>query len=683
VQLCLLSAQMQQLWAKESEFRAFLQSTGAEAKGLTMDDFKQLPEENRKEIEAAWQAWKDSEAAKRLQEEERRKEEEEAARRRQEEQRRRRTEAHEALQKLLKDNCGDVNKLQAAINTALGAGVPEGDAFVADATRRIQELQSAQELLNKVLDSDDKSEASVQALQDAVERAVVAGLQSDLIQKARDRITEIQGHLSAEEEEERKRKEKERLRKLEEEAKERRRKAEEERRRKEEEDKLKRAGAPKVVEANLALLKSVAERNGEFTDNVFTPEAMGPKTTHYQIKRFREISSKAVELFVDGCKPNDIHQGELGDCWFLSAIACLSAHGQLVEKLFTYTDAQKGLYVVRFYKNGVFQDVTVDDYFPSKYGQCAFASSGHKEETWVQVLEKAYAKLHGSYDSIEGGFVNDALVDMTGGIGGKMHLHDKEARKEINDGTLWAKLLGLARDGHLLGCGSGAGKDTDISDLGIVQGHAYSILRVEEVEGNRLVQLRNPWGSTEWKGKWSDGDKDSWTQKMKKKLDYKNGNDGSFWMAFEDFVNHYRCVYTCRLFDDWNRVFVTSEWRGETAGGCGNYPTYANNPKISLSIKGRVNVILTLEQADSRGVHEGDSELPIGFRVFKNRHFSNHVAGTTTYAYDRELCVDAELTEQSEPYIILPTTFKPKQERGFIMKAFWKGPADAVQMRKD
>ena len=30
------------------------------------------------------------------------------------------------------------------------------------------------------------------------------------------------------------------------------------------------------------------------------------------------------------------------------------------------------------------------------------------------VLRKAYAKLHGTYDSIEGGFVNDGLVDMTG-----------------------------------------------------------------------------------------------------------------------------------------------------------------------------------------------------------------------------------------------------------------------------
>ncbi|CAE7526188.1 ADL1 [Symbiodinium natans] len=689
LQLCLLSAQMQQMWAKESEFRAFLQSTGAEAKGLTMDDFKQLPEADRKELETAWQAWKAAEVEKQRLEDERRKEEEEAARRRLEEQRRRKADARQAVETLLKDQCGEISKIQAALNAALGAGVQEADAVVAEATQRVQELRSAEELLQKALAIDAASEAAVQELQNAVEHAQAACLQSDLIQQARDKITQIQGTLSAEEEAERKRKEAERLKKLQEEAKERRKKAEEERRKKEEEDRLKRAGEPKVVEANLTLLKSVAERTGEFTDNVFTPEAMGEKATSssYRIQRLRQIvGDGGVELFFDGFNPNDIHQGELGDCWFLSAIACLSAHGKLVEKLFTYSDAPKGLYVVRFYKNGVFQDVTIDDFFPTKYGQCAFASSGKKAEAWVQVLEKAYAKLHGSYDSIEGGFVNDALVDMTGGIGEKMHLHDKAARKEINDGTMWAKLLSLSRDGHLLGCGSGAGKDTETSDMGIVKGHAYSLLRVEEVEGHRLLQLRNPWGSTEWKGKWSDGDKDSWTQKMKKKLDYVNADDGSFWMAFEDFVNHYRSVYICRLFEDgWNRCFACSEWRGETAGGCRNYPTYEKNPKIQLTIKGRVNLILTLEQADSRGAGEGEGEVPIGFRVYRDRSLSgNGICGTSTYAYDRELCVDVELKENTAgPYIILPTTFKPNMERGFIMKAFWKGAPDAVQMQND
>lgn len=786
LQLCLVSAQAQQMWAKESEFRAFLQSTGTHGKGLTMDDFKQLPESERLELEGAWQAWKESEAEKLRIEEECRKEEEEAAQRRKEEARRRKAQAREDLEKLIK-SCGVPKKIQDAIQTSMAAGLMESDDVMGKAQQRVKELQTAEKALEEALQSQDETEAQVEKLKDAAARASVIGLEGDLIEKAQQKAEAIQAAIKAREEEEKRKKEAERLRKLQEEARkrkeeaeeerkrkreaalkelegalmredegaalidilqaaidkatvagiegdvieqakqriqeiqvtldsaadeerrrkeeerkkklaeeaERRRKeAEEERRRKEEEERKKRAGAPKVIEANLDELKAQVKDN-DFEDTVWTPQVYGSKANvpEYKFRKLREMVGK-VELFSNGCSPGDIHQGELGDCWFLSAIACLSAREEKkpkekqMKELFTYTDTEVGLYVVRFYKNGVYQDIVVDDRFPTKWGQCSFASSGKKSECWVQIIEKAYAKLHGTYDSIEGGFVNDGLVDMTGGMGGQIRLHDKEAKKEINDGTMWATLKNLNHDGHLLGCGSGAGKDTDISDMGIVKGHAYSLLRVEEIDGHRLVQLRNPWGSTEWKGKWSDDDEDSWTQKMKKKLDFKKANDGTFWMAFEDFVLHYRSVYICRVFDDeWKRVTVTSEWRGETAGGCSNnFSKYAKNPKVKLKIVGRVKLFLTLMQHDSRGVGEGEGEIPIGFRVFRDTNLrSSAVCGTGTYAYDREVFVDTDLEENSKggPYIIVPTTFDAGQERAFTMKAYWKGDANAVVMYMD
>jgi len=49
--------------------------------------------------------------------------------------------------------------------------------------------------------------------------------------------------------------------------------------------------------------------------------------------------------------------------------------------------------------------------------------------------------------------------------------------------------------------------------MGIVEGHAYSVLDCQDIDGNQLVQLRNPWGSSEWKGDWSDQDKKNWTAK--------------------------------------------------------------------------------------------------------------------------------------------------------------------------
>ncbi len=63
---------------------------------------------------------------------------------------------------------------------------------------------------------------------------------------------------------------------------------------------------------------------------------------------------------------------------------------------------------------------------------------------------------------------------------------------------------GVKKEGHA----------EDVTELGIALGHAYSILDVREVRGERLIKLRNPWGKTEWKGDWSDKSA-RWTKELR------------------------------------------------------------------------------------------------------------------------------------------------------------------------
>ena len=52
-------------------------------------------------------------------------------------------------------------------------------------------------------------------------------------------------------------------------------------------------------------------------------------------------------------------------------------------------------------------------------------------------MEKAYAKLHGSYEMLHGGSMAEALVDLTGGCSEKYNLRAEETASQIDNGQFW------------------------------------------------------------------------------------------------------------------------------------------------------------------------------------------------------------------------------------------------------
>ena len=143
------------------------------------------------------------------------------------------------------------------------------------------------------------------------------------------------------------------------------------------------------------------------------------------------------------------------------------------------------------------------------------------------LLEKAYAKLNGGYDNIVAGKVHYALADLTGGEPEEVNLETSRDNPE----TLWSKMLKSRSSNYPMGAGSpeNAMGDRAVSENGIVQGHAYAILDVQEVDGNKLINLKNPHGNAgqEWRGDWGDGSA-SWNKSTMTKLNYTDKPDGIF-----------------------------------------------------------------------------------------------------------------------------------------------------------
>lgn len=300
------------------------------------------------------------------------------------------------------------------------------------------------------------------------------------------------------------------------------------------------------------LLAELEAKNAErFEDPDFpaNDKSVGKRLKNVVWLRAAEFSEGGEpKLFCDGIGPEDIRQGTLGDCYFLSSLSVLAEKAERVEALFCHHEANRfGAYCVTLYCDGVLTDVVVDDSFPCdmKTRKPLF-SHGNGPELWVLLLEKAYAKVHGSYYAIENGNAAAALSDLTGGpcFVGKV--------AEQTDDEVWATLTLHDRLDHVMCCSVAEARGRDLEqEVGLVEKHSYALLDAREYRGNRLLHVRNPWGKTEWKGRWGDADTASWTADAKRALHYVDADDGSFWIAYDDWKRYFENYTVLVLEDGW------------------------------------------------------------------------------------------------------------------------------------
>lgn len=141
--------------------------------------------------------------------------------------------------------------------------------------------------------------------------------------------------------------------------------------------------------------------------------------------------------------------------------------------------------------NGAEVPIIVDEYFPVKFGKPAFAKT-KDGEIWAMLLEKAWAKMHGSYMRTEGGMCAHAVQHVLGTPAFTIDHKGKDAAK------FWNDLKTYDSKSFVMMASSNTGTNAEFSD-GIVLGHAYSLISVLEVTSKgkayNLVKMRNPWGT--------------------------------------------------------------------------------------------------------------------------------------------------------------------------------------------
>lgn len=75
-----------------------------------------------------------------------------------------------------------------------------------------------------------------------------------------------------------------------------------------------------------------------------------------------------------------------------------------------------GLYVIRIYKNFNWIYVLIDERIPidKDTKKPVFGHCRNIHELWVALIEKAYAKMHGCYENLISGYVDEGIQELTG-----------------------------------------------------------------------------------------------------------------------------------------------------------------------------------------------------------------------------------------------------------------------------
>ncbi|EJD74438.1 calpain-5 [Loa loa] len=431
------------------------------------------------------------------------------------------------------------------------------------------------------------------------------------------------------------------------------------------------------------------------------------------------------QLFVEGATANDVTQGILGNCWFVSACSALTHHQALLKKVIPDASGQEwtssnnycGIFRFCFWRFNQWIEIVIDDLLPTQDGKLLFARSKSSNEFWSALLEKAFAKLYGCYENLVGGQLADALEDISGGVTETINVQ----KQLINDpsdssGKLFHTIKEAFDQQALIIAAIAAKNKEEIEETlecGLVKGHAYAVTAVRFIELNTknrsflffttarrqmMIRLQNPWGEKEWNGPWSDGSKE-WeqvTDEHKLELGITVEEDGDFWMPWNEFIRYFTDLSVCQLFntslfnfgpkfyewkffDEWKSNNARQGALNDRAGGCINFmATFCCNPQYRFDIDvddSEVRFALT-QKVKNEGEKHREPLVTIGMHLMKvedNRIYRIHQpinpVITSDYNNGRSAYLHCQNLRQGR-YILLPTTFAPLEFAEFLLRIY-------------
>ena len=286
--------------------------------------------------------------------------------------------------------------------------------------------------------------------------------------------------------------------------------------------------------------------------------ALSQKDGRYSWAKLSEIKDTSkLKVITPNAKnlSEDVIQGELGDCYFLSTLSALAENSKNITNIVHNTKVSDGNFEATIYIHGEPVKVVIDDSFPvANATKIAFAGINEKTgNIWPMILEKIWAKCNKSYEDIIPGNSSDAFEFLTPAPFDH-YFHTQEISNSL------FKIIQDASDkNQIILADITETKNTNLdtlSKMGLITNHAYSIIGtavLKKPNGNeiQLIKMKNIWGTNEWIGDWSDKSL-KWTQEFKKAVGLQEKEDGVFWMSYDDYLQFYTTTHIAQIHSDYN-----------------------------------------------------------------------------------------------------------------------------------
>ncbi|XP_054730894.1 calpain-C [Anastrepha obliqua] len=433
----------------------------------------------------------------------------------------------------------------------------------------------------------------------------------------------------------------------------------------------------------------------------------------FQWRRIADIAEAQQACFVNEAENFDVIPGKMGDRWLVSCLGVLHSLRNLFYRVVPADqslDKAHGVFRFRLWWCGEWVEVLVDDRLPTINGRLAFLQPQTSHCYWASLLEKAIAKLHGSYEALKYGTRSDGLSDLLGGVveciplktgtSATDLLRPQQLKSHLDTTCIVTCIVAAV--------GAASGQHKNVPER-LANGVAFnvnyrlsSLDKVETLLGDavQLVRLKDPLScnvfdnNAVFEGDWSALSA-SWERVSVQERDRLFGqlDVGEFWMSFLEFTQTFtslECIYLdadtakdeLTLQDRpkrWQMKMFQGQWkRGVTAGGCRNHESFHINPQLLLNIQEKQEVVVALNQ------HTAVEPKVIGFSMYKLSGLANGGKGkfseclpkeffktqvsflNSDYGNTRHVSYRCQL--EVGQYVLMPTTYEPGEETSFTVR---------------